>query len=339
MVLPHLLHKLAATNRPQCVARAPGAPFSSTDSVRIRRRRMLIHLTESSRIFYRTGSDARSRPLPGQHIEMTTKTIKKKTAVTPGKEPAKRVRTIEERTKLLDEGLRAMPEAFQANYRAKLDMSWIYHDSALEGTVYTEQELTTGLDPDGAPRALEAGIQVAYGEIVRHRAALDFIRAEAIKDKKSDVTVEFIRELYFLLHPEEGDAKSVRYRKDIPQHRLYFHEYAAPDKIAAKVKTVAESVNDDDALRSKGALRHATRMHYDLLRVFPFPHDSGKVARLLLNFLLLRAGYPPAIIHMSERQRYYEALRGSATTMNQIVHDSIENNLQSVEKLLASFPR
>ena len=48
----------------------------------------------------------------------------------------------------------------------------------------------------------------------------------------------------------------------------------------------------------------------------------------------LRHGYPPAIVHSTERQRYYEALKGSSATMTQIVQEAIENNLGSVEKLL-----
>ena len=61
--------------------------------------------------------------------------------------------------------------------------------------------------------------------------------------------------------------------------------------------------------------------------MFPFPTDSGKVARLLMNLLLLRSGYPPAIIHSTERQRYYEALKGSSSTMHGIVQEAIENSL------------
>ena len=76
------------------------------------------------------------------------------------------------------------------------------------------------------------------------------------------------------------------------------------------------------------------RAHYDLLRVFPFPQDSGKVARLLMNLLLLRSGYPPAIIHSTERQRYYEALKGSLPTIISMVNESIRNSLLSIEKRL-----
>jgi hypothetical protein len=66
----------------------------------------------------------------------------------------------------------------------------------------------------------------------------------------------------------------------------------------------------------------------------PVPNDSGKVARLFMNLLLLRAGLPPAIIHSTERQRYYEALKGSANTVLQMVQDAVENSLASIEKLL-----
>ncbi|NOU32629.1 MAG: hypothetical protein HOO96_32395 [Polyangiaceae bacterium] len=250
--------------------------------------------------------------------------------------PPPRPVSVEERTAALEARLLRTDAAFQATYRHRLDMSWIYHDSALEGVVYTESELATALDPNGTAVALESGMQPVCEEIRRHRKALDFIRTQA-GERQEPISVDFIRELYLILHPEEGDAKSVRYRKDIPQHRLYFHEYAAPDKIATKVRAVSDWINDPETKKSKSPMRLASRAHYDLLRVFPFPHDSGKVARLLLNLLLLRAGLPPAIIHMSERQRYYEALKGSSATMNSIVHDAIDNNLKSIEKLLDAY--
>jgi Fic family protein len=70
------------------------------------------------------------------------------------------------------------------------------------------------------------------------------------------------------------------------------------------------------------------------LRTFPFPDDSGKVARLLMNVLLLRAKLPPVIVHSTERQRYYDALRGSLPTIVSMVADSMRNALTSIEKVL-----
>lgn len=247
-------------------------------------------------------------------------------------EPPPKPLTTEERFAKLEARLAATDEEFQRAYRESLDMSWVYHDSALEGTVYTSQELRASVDPASAV-ATDSSLQPVCEEIRRHREALAFIRDFAQK-KRVPVTVDVLKQIYLILHPEEGDLKTVKYRKDIPQHRLYFHEYAPPDKIAHKVRQVVEWLNDPETRKQRSASRIAARAHYDLLRVFPFTSDSGKVARLLMNLLLLRAGYPPAIVHSTERQRYYEALKGSSTVMTQIVQESIENNLASVEKLL-----
>ena len=66
-----------------------------------------------------------------------------------------------------------------------------------------------------------------------------FCRELAIK-RRQPVTVDLVKRIYCVLHPEEGDVKTVKYRKDIPQHRLYFHEYTPPDKIAYKLRQIIE---------------------------------------------------------------------------------------------------
>ena len=258
---------------------------------------------------------------------------RKSTAPPP---PAPKLVSIEERTAALEARLQGADAEFQAAYRENLDMSWIYHDSALEGVVYTVQELRAAIDPSGYQGEIDSSMQPVIEEIRRHREALDYVRDMAVK-RKLPITVDVVKQIYLHLHPEEGDLKTVRYRKDIPQHRLYFHEYAPPDKITYKVRAVVDWINDPETKKSRNAMRLATRAHYDLLRVFPFAHDSGKVSRLLMNLLLLRSGYPPAIVHSTERQRYYEALKGSNPAMTQIAAEAIENNLASIEKLLETY--
>lgn len=261
-----------------------------------------------------------------------SKSSKRKLAVAAPVDPPPKPLTLEERVQILEKRLLETDPEFQRAYRENLDMSWIYHDSALEGSVYTAQELRGAVDPQGAIAA-DSSIQPICEEIRRHREALDFIRDYALK-KRMPLNIDVVKKIYLILHPEEGDIKTVKYRKDIPQHRLYFHEYAPPDKITYKVRQVIDWVNDPETRRTRSPVRIAARAHYDLLRVFPFTTDSGKVARLFMNLMLLRNGYPPAIVHSTERQRYYEALKGSSAVMTQIVQESIENNLGSVEKLL-----
>jgi hypothetical protein len=221
---------------------------------------------------------------------------------------------------------------FQREYAESFDMSWIYHDSALEGVVYTFQELKTAIDPN-ITVVPDSSLQPVCEEIRRHKSAIDLVR-ELAEKKRVPINVDMIKKLYLTLHPEEGDLKSVKYRKDIPQHRLYFHEYAPPDKIAYRMRQVIDWLNGPEPKKIKSPIRIASRVHYDLLRIFPFPNDSGKVTRLLMNLILLRNGYPPAIIHSTERQRYYEALKGSLPTIVQMVQEAIMNALVSIEKKL-----
>jgi Fic family protein len=211
-------------------------------------------------------------------------------------------------------------------------MSWIYHDSALEGVVYTYEELRLAINPSVAV-VPDSSLQTVCDEIRRHKAAIEFVREQAEK-KRVPINIDTVKRIYLILHPEEGDLKTVKYRKDIPQHRLYFHEYAAPDKIAYKVRQVFDWLNGPEPKKIKNAVRIAARAHFDLLRVFPFALDSGKVARLLMNLLLMRADCPPALIHSTERQRYYEALRGTLPVIVNMVTESIVNALSSIEKKL-----
>ena len=255
--------------------------------------------------------------------------------VAPPPPPPPKPLTLEERTATLESRLQGTDVDFRRHYKENLDMSWIYHDTAIEGTVYTVQELRAAIDPS-FQADVDSSIQPVVEEVRRHREALDFIRDQAVR-RKQPITVDLVKKIYLILHPEEGDIKTVKYRKDIPQHRLYFHKYAAPDKITYNVRQIVDWINDPETKKTRTPVRLAARAHYDLLRVFPFTSDSGKVARLLMNLLLLRSGFPPAIIHSTDRQRYYEALKGSSATMNVIVQEAIDNNLASIEKLLESY--
>ena len=253
-------------------------------------------------------------------------------AVRPTPPPPPAAATIEQRYRRILERLTTASEGLKKEYEETLEMSWIHHDSALEGVVYTFQELRAAMDP--TPSVVpDSSLQPVCEEIRRHRQAIAYVR-DLGERRRVPLNVDVAKKLYVMLHPEEGDVKSVKYRKDIPQHRLYFHEYAPPDKIAYRVRQIMDWLNGPEAKKMKNPLRVAARVHYDLVRVFPFPQDSGKVARLLMNIVLLRGGYPPAIIHSTERQRYYEALKGQLPVIVQLVNESILNALSSIEKRL-----
>ena len=55
-------------------------------------------------------------------------------------------------------------------------------------------------------------------------------------------------------------------------------------------------------------IEHAARAHAGFEAVHPFLDGNGRTGRLLMNWMLLRAGYPPAIILVEEQARYIAAL-------------------------------
>jgi hypothetical protein len=71
--------------------------------------------------------------------------------------------------------------------------------------------------------------------------------------------------------------------------------------------------------------------HARFERIHPFLDGNGRTGRLLLNLLLLRLGYSPAIIYLRERDRYLRALRaadgGDPGPLGELVARAVLDNL------------
>jgi len=210
-------------------------------------------------------------------------------------------------------------------------MSWIYHDSALEGVVYTMEELRAAID-DGV--VSDTSLLPVYDEIRHGHDAVQLVRSLASK-RRLTINLALIKSIYATLAPEDVEGKSPpKYRKEMPLHRLYFHDLAPPEKISYRMRQLVAWMTSADTKRSTHPVRLASKAHYELLQIHPFPRHSGKVARLLMNLLLLRHGYPPAIIHSTERQRYYEALKTSDDRTAQIITEALNTSVESAIRYL-----
>ena len=93
--------------------------------------------------------------------------------------------------------------------------------------------------------------------------------------------------------------------------------------------------NDPD---DEDAVRFAASFHHEFMSIFPYPEHTGKVGRVLVNYILLRHGYIPVIFHGSERQRYYDTLRHSPKDMEafliEMMMNCIENGTKFIEREL-----
>jgi Fic family protein len=233
---------------------------------------------------------------------------------------------LDKRLHKLHEKMEGASEEALDHYNRMLELSWIYHDSALEGVVYNMDELKAALDGQVAS---DTSLIPVYDEIRQNKAAIDMIR-ELSQKKRLTISLDVIKKIYATLAPEEVEGKNPpKYRKDMPLHRMYFHEIAPPEKISYKMRQLVQWMNSAETKRATHTLRLAAKSHYQLLHIYPFPKQSGKVARLLMNLILLRGNYPPAVIHATERQRYYDALKTSDNATSRVVTEALVASMDS----------
>lgn len=75
---------------------------------------------------------------------------------------------------------------------------------------------------------------------------------------------------------------------------------------------IRDWIGDAQALRKVDGFdlpEALARLHAKFEQVHPFLDGNGRAGRLVLNLLLVRLGYPPAIIYKGNRARYLNALR------------------------------
>jgi Fic family protein len=240
---------------------------------------------------------------------------------------------IDDRMDDLADRMRTAPDLAEEFLR-RYELSWLYHENALEGVVYTGQELATALDN---PPLADATFVSALHEIQNHKIAIDLVREEATA-KKLRVNLTLVKKLYETLGAGLEGRSVAEFRKDMPLHRAYFHEIAQPAKIPVLLQKALESCDSAD-FRNAHPVQRAAKLHHAFMQVYPFTENSGRVARLLANLVLLQAGYRvPVIIHATDRQRYYESLRVPEATLRDLTIEALDNALNQGEKFFREAP-
>jgi Fic family protein len=262
-----------------------------------------------------------------------------------------RYQYIEEKNEALRDILASKKVASQ-DFLEKFEMSWVYHDNALEGVVYTGQELMAALRPGAI--AAEASLMPIVLEIRNHKSCLEYLREEAksISKKTGGVTMTQVRRIHDLLAGNTPEAQAARaaaerrersekelakereragLRKDMPLHRTYFHEIAQPAKILPMLEKLIDFTATAE-FREQHPILQSARVQHQFIQIFPFAEHSGKVGRMLSNLILLRSQMFPSVIHSIDRQKYYEAFRGTVGSFSNLMMDAMENSLDNALK-------
>ncbi len=211
---------------------------------------------------------------------------------------------LTEKKKRLD-ALRPLPDALVRNLDAWFRIELTYTSNALEGNTLTRRE--TAL-------VVEKGLSVGgksvteHLEATNHARALDWVK-ERVKRKPAGPTAKDILHIHNVILHGIDDANAGRYRRVsariagstivLPNPRK------VPELMGAFIKWLSAS--------RAHPVRRAAEVHYRLVTIHPFVDGNGRTARLLMNMILLRAGYPAAIIRKRDRLAYIDALETAQT--------------------------
>jgi len=130
-----------------------------------------------------------------------------------------------------------------------------------------------------------------------------------------------------MLSPDEK-AKGLPFRKENPLHRLYYHDIAPPEKIVPAMRKLSEWL-DDPANKHMHVIEKVASLHSKFMAIFPWAKESGRTIRVASNQLLQEAGYPIAIVHSIDRQRYYESLRNDHLGLTSLYLEAVQTTAET----------
>lgn len=205
------------------------------------------------------------------------------------------IREMAERVRLLRSGGKLGPEAL-GRLRRYFKIKNIYNSNAIEGNLLnvgeTRQVVEQGLTLTGKPLKDQA-------EARNLSAALDFL--EEIATGQTSVIAEYdVRQIHKLILSGIDDANAGKYRSVPVEISGSAYKPPGPESVPHQMQEFGKwlsqvSVPGDDFASSTGLLR-AVAAHTWFVQIHPFIDENGRVARLLMNLLLMRYGYPIAIV-------------------------------------------
>jgi len=123
-----------------------------------------------------------------------------------------------------------------------------------------------------------------------------------------------------------------------------FFEFYVPEFCIEEIERHVEEIKEllEWLRRNPEELRPvevAAVFHHRFVSVHPFDDGNGRVARLLMNLLLIKQGYPFTVVRNYDRRRYYDTLRNAdggdlapfVNFIGRCVEESLDLYLSAVE--------
>ena len=158
-------------------------------------------------------------------------------------------------------------------------------------------------------------------EMKAHNVGLEMMKIEAL-DKERPLSENFIRELNRTIlagdYYKVSNDGSYRYKihtgiyKTRPNSVITaageMFDYASPEETPSLMGDLVKWYNTEEQKAVLSAVELAALFHYRYIRIHPFEDGNGRIARLLVNYILLRHNYPMVVIPTADRKNYLNAL-------------------------------
>ena len=205
-----------------------------------------------------------------------------------------------ERLKVALDALRPIPVDSLRRLRRWFDVELTYSSNAIEGNTLTAVETELVIDK---------GVTIAGKPLKDHLEALDHYEAIALARDlaRSDrpPTEADIRALHGMVLRRSMPDAAGRYADQGRFIRTEEGRHTFPNatEIPALMRAFVDWLSTKPLTYD-----HAFEAHWRLVVIHPFNDGNGRTARLLMNLLLMRGGYPPISVRPEDRQTYLRYL-------------------------------
>jgi len=199
------------------------------------------------------------------------------------------------------DALRPLPAAAINRLREQLTVEWIYNSNAIEGSTLTLREtqliLETGLTIGG--KSLRE-----HFEVINHKEAIDYVEHLAGQDEV--LSAFHVRQIHQLVLSQIDEESAGQYRNT--PVRIAGSQHTPPD--AWEIPRLMQAWESwlQEAASALHPVALAALAHHKLAAIHPFVDGNGRTARLVMNLILFRQGYPPTVIMRVNRRQYYQVL-------------------------------
>jgi len=114
-------------------------------------------------------------------------------------------------------------------------------------------------------------------------------------------------------------------------------DYALPEETPSLMTDLVDWYNEEEKLGRLSPVELAGLFHYRYIRIHPFEDGNGRIARLMVNFILSRHGYPMVVVRSRNKQYYLEALHQADIEVGPVPADGAHAELKDIKPFMKYF--